>query len=162
MPIDLMFQTDVLAVHHFDRVEFIQSLSAPEQILSVAAEPEVIEPSRHPQQSSNAGLILGLILFILFVLKVFGILEETEIPNPSDQSNKISNANIPCSSCRFFARNLYIKCAVRPSEVLTQQAIHCADYDPTPDIPTNQPQARQKSEPGTESILELESNSEES
>lgn len=160
MPTNLISQTDTLDAHHFDRAESIHSF--PEQILSAVAEPEVAEPSHHSQQSPNVGLILALILFILFVLKVFGNLEEDEIPNPTDQSHRISTSNIPCSSCRFFSRNLYIKCAVRPSEVLTQQAIHCADYDPTPDSSKKQPQSPQKPEPSIESILEFESHSEDS
>ena len=33
-----------------------------------------------------------------------------------------------CRSCQFYARNLYLKCAVHPSIVLTQQANSCLDY----------------------------------
>jgi|GEM_PF-4597070 len=33
-----------------------------------------------------------------------------------------------CRSCRFYARNLYLKCAVHPSIVLTKQANKCLDY----------------------------------
>lgn len=35
---------------------------------------------------------------------------------------------IPCRSCRFFSRNLYLQCAVRPSDALTERAIACSDY----------------------------------
>ncbi|PSB17302.1 hypothetical protein C7B76_10105 [filamentous cyanobacterium CCP2] len=37
---------------------------------------------------------------------------------------------IPCRNCRYFAKNFYLQCAVRPSEVLTSQAIGCSDYCP--------------------------------
>jgi len=33
-----------------------------------------------------------------------------------------------CRSCRFYASNLYLKCAVHPSIVLTRQANKCLDY----------------------------------
>jgi len=33
-----------------------------------------------------------------------------------------------CRSCQFYARNLYLKCAVHPSIVLTRQANSCLDY----------------------------------
>lgn len=34
----------------------------------------------------------------------------------------------PCKTCRFFANNHYLQCAVRPSIVLTKQAMDCPDY----------------------------------
>lgn len=33
-----------------------------------------------------------------------------------------------CRSCRFYAKNLYLKCAVHPSIVLTKKARNCLDY----------------------------------
>jgi hypothetical protein len=38
--------------------------------------------------------------------------------------------SIPCKNCRYFAKNFYLQCAVRPSDVLTSQAIGCSDYCP--------------------------------
>lgn len=35
---------------------------------------------------------------------------------------------IPCRSCRYFAYNPYLNCAIHPSLVLTNQAIDCPDY----------------------------------
>lgn len=35
---------------------------------------------------------------------------------------------IPCQSCLFFHENHYLKCAVHPKTVLTQQSINCQDY----------------------------------
>ncbi|HAX77859.1 MAG TPA: hypothetical protein DCY88_18970 [Cyanobacteria bacterium UBA11372] len=40
-----------------------------------------------------------------------------------DRFNKV-----PCRNCRYFTGNFYLKCAVRPSEVLTKKAINCSDY----------------------------------
>lgn len=37
---------------------------------------------------------------------------------------------VPCRNCRFFTNNLYLRCAVHPSTVLTQNAIDCSDYSP--------------------------------
>ena len=37
---------------------------------------------------------------------------------------------IPCSNCRFFENNLYLKCAVHPYTVLSEKAIDCSDYWP--------------------------------
>lgn len=35
-----------------------------------------------------------------------------------------------CHRCRYFSDNAYLKCALHPVAVLTEQAIDCADYDP--------------------------------
>jgi hypothetical protein len=37
---------------------------------------------------------------------------------------------IPCSSCRFFKNNPYLKCAVHPLKVSSAEAINCSDYKP--------------------------------
>lgn len=34
----------------------------------------------------------------------------------------------PCSSCRFFSHNAYLKCAVHPSIALTQKAANCSNF----------------------------------
>jgi len=38
--------------------------------------------------------------------------------------------HIPCQNCQFFHESRYLKCAVQPKVVLTQQAIECPDYHP--------------------------------
>jgi hypothetical protein len=37
---------------------------------------------------------------------------------------------IPCANCRFFTKNYHLKCPVHPQEALSQEAIHCLDYEP--------------------------------
>jgi hypothetical protein len=37
---------------------------------------------------------------------------------------------VPCKNCRFFANNHYLKCAVQPDIVLTEEAINCCEYSP--------------------------------
>lgn len=34
----------------------------------------------------------------------------------------------PCSQCRFFQNNPYLKCAVHPSKALSEEAKDCPDY----------------------------------
>lgn len=36
---------------------------------------------------------------------------------------------IPCSRCRFFKNNSYLKCAIHPCTVFTSEAINCPDYE---------------------------------
>lgn len=37
----------------------------------------------------------------------------------------------PCSNCKFFKNNPYLKCAVNPTSVLTEEAKNCPDYSPS-------------------------------
>lgn len=37
---------------------------------------------------------------------------------------------VPCKNCRFFSNNHYLKCAVKPDIVLTEEAINCHEYSP--------------------------------
>lgn len=37
---------------------------------------------------------------------------------------------IPCANCQYFTGDYRLKCTVRPSSALTEQAINCFDYYP--------------------------------
>jgi len=37
---------------------------------------------------------------------------------------------VPCHRCQYFSGNPYLKCALHPVTVLTEQAVDCADYCP--------------------------------
>lgn len=37
---------------------------------------------------------------------------------------------IPCNSCQYFNNNIYMKCAVQPTLVLSEKAQDCPDYQP--------------------------------
>lgn len=41
----------------------------------------------------------------------------------------VKSANkFPCNRCRYFNNNCYIKCAIHPSNVLTERSFDCRDY----------------------------------
>lgn len=63
-------------------------------------------------------VILGLILVAIITV----IRAELITLEPVHQA--------PCTKCRFFSSNPYLKCAVHPCIALTEQAINCADYWP--------------------------------
>ncbi len=35
---------------------------------------------------------------------------------------------IPCANCRYFTGDYHLKCTVRPSEALSEEAVNCIDY----------------------------------
>jgi hypothetical protein len=37
---------------------------------------------------------------------------------------------IPCANCEFFTGDYHLKCTVHPSRALSEEAIHCLDYEP--------------------------------
>jgi hypothetical protein len=37
---------------------------------------------------------------------------------------------IPCSHCKFFSGEYHLKCTIRPSTALSEDAINCMDYQP--------------------------------
>lgn len=37
---------------------------------------------------------------------------------------------IPCPNCRYFSKSSYLRCAVQPKSTMTDDAIHCIDYEP--------------------------------
>ena len=61
-----------------------------------------------------------IFLFIMILLKRWKITQ--------DKTNSNLEKLHPCRTCRFFANNHYVNCAVHPSIVLTKQARHCPDY----------------------------------
>jgi len=42
---------------------------------------------------------------------------------------------VPCKNCKYFSNNHYLKCAVNPDSVLTEEAVDCAEYLPKPRFP---------------------------
>lgn len=41
---------------------------------------------------------------------------------------------IPCLQCQFFSGSRYLKCALHPTEAMTEAAINCPDYRSRPQI----------------------------
>jgi hypothetical protein len=48
--------------------------------------------------------------------------------------DRIANASafskLPCKNCQYYTNNPYLKCAVNPNSVLTEEALNCSDYSP--------------------------------
>lgn len=75
--------------------------------------------------SSNMETIIALAVGWVFLF-IFILLKRWEI-TLRKKSSSIENLH-PCKTCRFFANNHYLQCAVHPSIVLSKQAINCPDY----------------------------------
>lgn len=75
--------------------------------------------------SSNIETHIALLVAWVFLF-LFILLKKREIKLKRNSSS-VEDLH-PCKTCRFFANNHYLQCAVRPSIVLTKQAMDCPDY----------------------------------
>ena len=75
------------------------------------------------------GLLLLILICSIVAKKVSGM---SASPIWKVARKKRSHSNpyqqIPCRNCKFFSNNPSLKCAVRPTTVLTEQALNCSDY----------------------------------
>ena len=74
---------------------------------------------------SPIGFIISLIGFLLILRKIRVLLDDKMVFSIN------SLHKVPCKNCRFFSYNYYLKCAVNPSAVLTEEAINCSEYSPS-------------------------------
>ncbi|WP_066378783.1 MULTISPECIES: hypothetical protein [unclassified Anabaena] len=73
------------------------------------------------------GLVFSWVIFFLILRKIRSILEYKMVETVKGINQ------LPCRNCRFYANNHYMKCAVQPSIVMTEEAKDCSDYSPKND-----------------------------
>ncbi len=73
---------------------------------------------------SPLGFIIGWVVFLLVLQKIRSFLDNKMV-FPTNNSHKVH-----CKNCRFYSNNNYLKCAVKPSIVLTEEAKDCSEYSP--------------------------------
>lgn len=70
---------------------------------------------------SHLGLPIILVVAILMLAKAWEVVSAKNVT--IDYFHKY-----PCWNCHFFTNNHYLPCTVRPSSVLTEQALDCSDH----------------------------------
>lgn len=70
------------------------------------------------------GLVFSWIVFFIILRKVRNILEDKLIISVK------KSQQLPCKNCKFYTNNHYLKCAVNPSIVMTEEAKNCSEYTP--------------------------------
>lgn len=73
---------------------------------------------------SSLGFSLILVFIFMMLSKVWTATQNEIFINLN------GSKQVPCRNCRFFSGNAYLKCAVNPSSVLTNEANNCSDYCP--------------------------------
>lgn len=77
----------------------------------------------------------GLGFITIWLASLFLLVKRIRTNNEKNESNlNINNLNrVPCKNCQYFSGNFYLKCAVRPDDVLSKRATDCSDYTPQDD-----------------------------
>jgi hypothetical protein len=85
---------------------------------------ERLDTDSHLMQSVSWGVIVSLI-----ILSTIGLLIYAGISSRKQHSFRVKlPSKIICSRCRYFNDNHFLKCALHPVTVMTEQAVDCKDY----------------------------------
>jgi hypothetical protein len=106
---------------------------AESQNLSQATHSEIKEDQMSPDNLDISDLALTLspiallfswIIFFLLLQRIRTILDNKMVFTVKGLHK------VPCKNCRFYSNNHYLKCAVQPSIVMTEEAKDCSEYSP--------------------------------
>lgn len=88
-------------------------------------------PKPHSFNTTDFLMLLGPVSFIMGWAVLFVMLSKVGRSARDEIFTSIKHLQrVPCRNCRFFGNNPYLKCAINPSIVLTEQALECSDYQP--------------------------------
>jgi hypothetical protein len=86
-----------------------------------------LPPSQHAaMQSSMSVLVMSLV-----ILSMLSTIVSACIARRNQHSSIVKQpSTIACSNCRYFNDNYFLKCALHPVTVMTEQSVDCRDYCP--------------------------------
>jgi hypothetical protein len=89
-----------------------------------------------PEQSFSTGDLL--LVPLSFAAVVWVVLFVMHFNFWKSVRNRLSNlptvSQLPCTNCKYFKNNPYLKCAVQPDKVLRTEATECPDYWSNEDV----------------------------
>jgi hypothetical protein len=100
------------------------------QKYQIEVEASGVQPNKNSQP--NEALIYGWSFsFVALFTGTIIWFAKTRRAHKIENFFKLNPFNqVPCRNCQYFSGNFYLKCAVNPSDVLTNKAINCSDYCP--------------------------------
>ncbi len=91
--------------------------------------PAYQSPLRSEQNLSTSDLLLVPISFAAIVWVVLFIMHFNFWKSVRNRLGHLpSVSQLPCTNCKYFKNNPYLKCAVQPDRVLRTEATECPDY----------------------------------
>jgi hypothetical protein len=112
----------------------IRSTVSIEDSANVTLTSDPLLSSQHRMDNLNPTLSLAQpmsseVIFNLIIMSTIGILIYACIPKRKQPSSRLKIASkIACSHCQFFYNNHFLKCALHPVTVMTEEAVDCKDY----------------------------------
>jgi hypothetical protein len=115
---------------------YLNQSSSPLQHISTG------QPSQYPFQTNsaegnrypfeeNGGLLLVPLSFMVMAWMVLILLRSNLLKSFQNRLTPIKGLRqVPCLNCKYFKNDPYLKCAVNPCTVLTEEAANCSDYCP--------------------------------
>ncbi|BAT51322.1 unknown protein [Nostoc sp. NIES-3756] len=76
---------------------------------------------------SPLGLVFSWVIFFVILRKVRSVIENKMVFTVK------GSHHLPCKNCQFYSHNHYLKCAVQPCVVMTEEAKNCSEYLPKKD-----------------------------
>ena len=98
---------------------------------SIATTPSNSLPPNYPSAEIPATpYTISLILVGLAIIAAIASAIYDRIPKIVKPSFKPKlKDRVPCDRCHYFSHSHYLKCAIHPDRVMTEQAVDCRDYD---------------------------------
>lgn len=112
------------------RIEPLE-LNASEQIDIPASQ----SPMRPEQSFSTGDLLLVPLSFAAVVWVVLFVMHFNFWKSVRSRLSKLPTVSqLPCTNCKYFKNNPYLKCAVQPDKVLRTEATECPDYSSNEEV----------------------------
>jgi hypothetical protein len=100
------------------------------KLLAVSLQPQSTQQTPRDLKFINALDLMSLLMVCSTILLVTATCNYlSKVIRPQIKSSEMDK--LPCRNCQFFNSNYHLKCAVRPTDVLTERAIECRDYETT-------------------------------
>ena len=119
-----------MLISDFTTVSYYEANSPEESVVQ-----EVPIPEKPVNQTSKSLEGIGLVYLtsgFLAIVSIIVFLKHLQVRKVVRGQFYLSQPfhKIPCTNCQYFNNNLYMKCAVQPSIVLSENAKDCTDYQP--------------------------------
>jgi hypothetical protein len=98
------------------------------KLLAVSLQPQSSQQIIRDLKSVNVFDLMSLLMVCSTIVLVTATCNYlSKVIRPPIKSSETDR--LPCRNCQYFNSNYHLKCAVRPTDVLTERALECRDYE---------------------------------
>ncbi|BAY27085.1 hypothetical protein NIES2100_69060 [Calothrix sp. NIES-2100] len=109
-----------------------KNLIADENIHQVTRNDVKYESGKSEQPTrTDIAISLTPLALVISCMAFFLLLRKHQTSTDHKKSFIINSlTKVPCKNCQYYANNHYLKCAVKPDIVMTEEAKNCSEYSP--------------------------------